>query len=50
MLACLFCRQNADRSCLAGLPVKGGAWLRRFDDVTGVEKSCIAKSKKRKNS
>jgi len=28
--------------------VKGGAWLRRFDDVTGVEKSCVAKAKKRK--
>jgi len=24
-------------------PVKGGAWLRRFDDVTGVEKSCVEK-------
>jgi len=31
-----------------GCPVKGGAWLRRFDDVTGVEKSCIAKAKKGK--
>jgi len=30
------------------LPVKGGAWLWRFDDVTGVEKSCVAKSKKGK--
>jgi len=26
-----------------GCPVKGGAWLRRFDDETGVEKSCVAK-------
>jgi len=25
------------------LPVKGGAWLRRFDDVAGVEKSCVTK-------
>jgi len=23
--------------------VNTGAWLERFDDVTGVEKSCIAK-------
>ena len=30
------------------LPVKGGAWLRRFDDVSGVEKSCVAKSKRGK--
>jgi len=28
---------------MGGCPVKGGAWLRRFDDVTGVEKSCVAK-------
>jgi len=28
--------------------VNSGAWLRRFDDVTGVEKSCVAKSKKGK--
>jgi len=26
-------------------PVKGGAWLRRCDDVTEVEKSCVAKAK-----
>jgi len=24
-------------------PAKGEAWLIRFDDVTGVEKSCVAK-------
>jgi len=30
------------------LPVKGGAWLRRFDDVTRVEKSCVAKGMNRK--
>jgi len=32
--------------------VKSGAWLWRFDDVTGVEKGCVAKGtngKKRKN-
>jgi len=29
-------------------PVKGGAWMRRFDDVTGVEKSCVAKQNKEK--
>jgi len=26
--------------------VNSEAWLRRFDDVTGIEKSCVAKSKK----
>jgi len=31
-------------------PVKGGAWLRRFDDVTGVEKSCVAKAKQGKKA
>jgi len=31
-----------------GLPC--GAWLRRFDDVTEVEKSCVAKSKKVKEN
>jgi len=25
-----------------------GAWLRMFDDVTGMEKSCVAKAKKGK--
>jgi len=30
------------------LPVKGGAWLRSLDDVTGVEKSCVAKGINRK--
>jgi len=29
-------------------PIKSGAWLRRFDDVTAVEKSCVAKAKKEK--
>jgi len=28
--------------------VKGGAWLRRFDDVTGVETSSVAKRINRK--
>jgi len=28
--------------------VNSGAWLRRCDDVTGVEKSCVAKAKKGK--
>jgi len=23
--------------------VNSGAWLQRFDDITGVEKSCVAK-------
>jgi len=32
------------------LPVKGGASLRRFDDVTGVEKSCATKGVNRKKA
>jgi len=28
--------------------INSGAWLRRFDDVTGVEKSCVAKGINRK--
>ena len=32
--------------CKRQSSVNGRAWLRRFDDVTGVEKSCIAKAKK----
>jgi len=28
--------------------INSGAWLQRFDDVTGVETSCIAKAKKEK--
>jgi len=32
------------------LPVKGGAWLRKFDDVSGVEKSCVAKGINRKKA
>jgi len=35
--------------CKRQSSVNNGAWLRRFDDVTGVEKSCC-KSKKRKKS
>jgi len=35
-------------ACKRRSSVNSGAWLRRFDDVTGVEKSCIAKSKKGK--
>jgi len=30
--------------------VNSGAWLQRFDDVTGVEKSCIAKGINRKKA
>ena len=29
--------------------VNSGAWLRRFNDVTGVEKSCVAKGIKVKD-
>jgi len=32
------------------LPLKGRAWLRRFDDVTRVEKSCVAKGINRKKA
>jgi len=32
------------------LPVKGGAWLRRFDDVTRMKKSCVAKGINRKKA
>jgi len=35
-------------ACKRRSSVNSGAWLRRFDDVTGVEKSCVAKSKKGK--
>jgi len=28
--------------------INSGAWLWRFDDVTRVEKSCVAKAKKGK--
>jgi len=34
--------------CKRQSSVKCRAWLQRFDDVTGVEKSCVAKAKKRK--
>jgi len=34
--------------CKKRSSVNSGAWLRRFDDVTGVEKSCVAKAKKEK--
>jgi len=30
--------------------VYSGAWLRRFDDVTGVEESCVAKGINRKKA
>jgi len=44
------CKQKVAYSVLrSGCPVKGGAWLQRFDDVARVEKSCIAKAKKGKN-
>jgi len=29
--------------CKRRSSVNCGSWLRRFDDVTGVEKSCVAK-------
>jgi len=35
-------------ACKRQSSVNSGAWLRRFDGITGVEKSCVAKSKKGK--
>jgi len=35
-------------ACKRRSSVNSGAWLRRFDDVNGVEKSCVAKLKKGK--
>ena len=36
-------RFSAEVPCKRRSSVKSGAWLRRFDDVTGVEKSCVGK-------
>jgi len=42
-------RSRVSQPVSAGVPCKrrssvnSGAWLRRFDDVTGVEQSCVAK-------
>ena len=33
-------------ACKRWSSVNSGAWLWRFDDVTGVKKSCVAKAKK----
>jgi len=35
-------------SCFEGFPVKDGAWLRWFVDVTGVGKVALQKQKKEK--
>jgi len=35
-------------ACKRRSTINSGAWLPRFDDVIGVEKSCVAKSKKGK--
>jgi len=37
-------------ACKRHSSVNSGAWLRRFDDVTGVEKSCVAKGINRKKA
>ena len=37
-------------ACKRRSSVNSGAWLRRFDDVTGVEKSCVAKGINRKKA
>jgi len=36
--------------CKRRRSVNSGAWLCRFDDVTGVEKSCVAKGINRKKA
>jgi len=35
-------------ACKRRSSANSGAWLRRFDDIIGVERSCVAKSKKGK--
>jgi len=37
-------------ACKRRSSVNSGAWLRRFDDVTGVAKSCVAKGINRKKA
>jgi len=37
-------------ACKRRTSVKSGAWLRRFDDITGVEESCVAKGIYRKKA
>ena len=37
-------------ACKRRSSVNSGAWLRRFDDVTGVEESCVAKGINRKKA
>jgi len=37
-------------SCKRWSSVNNGAWLRRFDDVTGMEKSCVAKELNKKKA
>jgi len=34
--------------CKGRISVNSGAWLRRFDDITGVKKICVARDKKMK--
>ena len=36
--------------CERWISVNSGAWLWRFEDLTGVEKSCVAKAKNTKKS
>jgi len=37
-------------ACKRRSAISSGAWLRRFDDVTGVKKSCVAKRINRKKA
>jgi len=37
-------------ACKRRSSVNSGAWLRRIDDVTGVEKTCVAKGINRKKA
>jgi len=51
--ATMFPRQKQCKPTVASKrqsSVNSGAWLRRFDDVTRVEKSCVAKGINKKKS
>jgi len=37
-------------ACKRRSSVNSGAWLRSFNDITGIEKSCVAKAKKGQKS
>jgi len=49
-MLCFFLLPYSLVACKRWSSVNSGAWLRRFDDVTGVEKSCVAKGINRKKA